>query len=268
MKRILMAAAIATAFTASPTMAATFSSASLSNYKVSLVDLDLEDGITPSIYFYPTVSSEIRIATDSSDPLKLLSIKGDNISPTSVTVTKAAYTASASIFGDNIDHKVLQVSGNSLEGGVSNDYTYYSHIDDTVFFTLSAKTQLTITADALFYAETTADMAAYERASTYAILAFGGGVNFDADPGSLSSLGVGIYRASNLSELMLLSVMTQSGYGYEYTGSFYSSVVLDGISHAEYPGPSAVPVPAALPLMASALGLFGLGAKRRKALKT
>ncbi|HEY0562213.1 MAG TPA: VPLPA-CTERM sorting domain-containing protein [Methylophilus sp.] len=31
--------------------------------------------------------------------------------------------------------------------------------------------------------------------------------------------------------------------------------------------PSAVPLPAALPLMASALGLFGLGAKRRKAVK-
>ena len=31
--------------------------------------------------------------------------------------------------------------------------------------------------------------------------------------------------------------------------------------------PSEVPVPAALPLMASALGVFGLGAKRRKALK-
>lgn len=62
MKRILMTVAIATAFTASPTMAASYSSASLSNFQVSLVDLDLADGITPNITFQPSYYSSFWVA--------------------------------------------------------------------------------------------------------------------------------------------------------------------------------------------------------------
>lgn len=53
MKKLLLAAAFASAFTAMPTMAASYSQASLSNFQVSLVDLDINDGITPFIEFRP-----------------------------------------------------------------------------------------------------------------------------------------------------------------------------------------------------------------------
>ena len=55
MKNLLLAAAIA-ASTASPSvMAAIYSSASLSNINIALIDLDLTDNIESKISFFPPV---------------------------------------------------------------------------------------------------------------------------------------------------------------------------------------------------------------------
>ena len=140
-----MAAAIAIAFTAIPSIASTFSSASLSNFTFTLVDLDLNDGIIPKITFGSNTKSYLGVSSDSSDPTKVLSIEGDNISPTMLTITRADYTASASVSGDNFDNKVLQVSGNSLGEIMSGiQYIYSGQVTDIVPFILSGKTQLTL----------------------------------------------------------------------------------------------------------------------------
>ena len=53
------------------------------------------------------------------------------------------------------------------------------------------------------------------------------------------------------------NVLSQESNGYLYNYSY-----TNGLTYAE---PSAVPVPAALPLMASALGVFGIARRRNKA---
>lgn len=274
-----MAAAIATAFSASPTMAASYSSASLSNFKVSLVDLDLEDGVTPSVSFthnwWSGAFGSIYKSSRGEAGIFILD------APASKTITNTANTASASFSGDNFDNKVLQASGNSLGGGLIirdksrvkryDSAGYLSSLNDRVPFTLSPNTQLNITADALNYVETTIGADAHERAYSVAKLAISRdrfyGAFYDFDTVEFAAPIFGEGSALKLSELTLLSAMLNNIDEQEFTGFIESNLFNAGASFAEVPRPTVVPVPAALPLMASALGLFGLGAKRRKALK-
>lgn len=285
MKRILMAAAIATAFTAFPTMAATFSSASLSNYNVSLVDLDLEDGITPSITFKPVNNGSYLgggtiSGTRHGSPLyqsfyRSLSVIG----PASEMINSITTNASASISGDSFYNRSLEVSGGSLgAGAIGTNDEYYSVIAETLSYTLTANTQLNITADALKYAEHTVGKAAREYAhsrismftSGAAINVYGEPYGYDSyniyDPNTFDSIYYDNDTAFNLSQLMLYSLSVKNRYTDQFTGYLTSIIEVKGAS-SERTSLTAVPVPAALPLMASAVGLFGLGAKRRKALK-
>ena len=62
MKHLLMVATITATFTASPAMAASYSSASLSNFKIEVIDLDLEDGNSSSVSFVnPSSNISLRI---------------------------------------------------------------------------------------------------------------------------------------------------------------------------------------------------------------
>lgn len=277
-----MAAAIATAFTASPTMAASYSSASLSNFQVSLVDLDLNDGITPSITFQPNYHSFFRISARpfGADSSEFFSLDGDDISPLSKTITHISNNVSASISGDNFANRVFQASGNSSGEeifGISSQ-GYVARIADRFSYILSANTQLNITAKALNYMETTAtaaDVAAsrYEYAASSASLFITGSnnINFtsDLDQKGLISYFYQSMTPINLNELTLLSLTLDNIGEQKLAGVISSSIGVDGTSYTGFVDPnlSAIPVPAALPLMASAVGLFGLGAKRRKALK-
>ena len=89
------------------------------------------------------------------------------------------------------------------------------------------------------------------------------GRDSDSDGSSLTAFGNVNASAQNLNELVLLSVTVNNRDEREYTGLIISLLGTGGYSYSEIVDvPSEVPVPAALPLMASALGLFGLS--RRK----
>lgn len=267
MKRILITAAIATAFSASSAMAVSFSSASLSNYKVTLVDLDLEDGITPSINFTSTTFSNLSasVRTLGTDEYKnaFSTNNGDGLLPQ--TITENGNTASASLSGNNINNQVLQVSGSSLGSSVrGNQFGYTSTVYDEINYILSPNTQLNITADAFNYVETTDGRAdANEYAYSYASLAlYEDDFINDADAIELTVEALVNGPTFKLSELTLLNVAYENIGEQEYAGSVVSYILNYGDSYAELIEPNPVPVPAALPLMASALGLFGLS--RRK----
>lgn len=174
----------------------------------------------------------------------------------------------------------MQASGNSSGEDVygNNNQGYNSRIFvDKIAYTLSANTQLNVTAEALNYIETTAsaaDVTAGLReyaASSSTLGLYGKGLYgniFDYDSKGLISYSYENNTAIKLNEFTLLSLTHDNIGAQELTGFITGSIGTDGTSFTGYINPpSAVPVPAALPLMASALGLFGLGAKRRKALK-
>ena len=146
MKRILMAAAIATAFITLPTMASVYSTASLNNFRLELVDLNLEDGITPSVIFTQSISSQIngtvqyfgngKVHLDVQDNFYQ---KGDFNKVLSGSVSDSLSTASAFYeAGENFGLS-YQASGNTAgntELGVYGGYISSSF--DFLYFTLSA----------------------------------------------------------------------------------------------------------------------------------
>ena len=270
MKRILVTVAIATAFSASPTMAASYSNASLSNFQVSLVDLDLEDGVTPSVSLKPYYSF-LRLSASSAFFSYGLDKQTNGIRSVSRELNNTTNTARASVHGDNIDNKVLQVSGRSVGHSSVYQHGYQSAVSDGFRYTLTPNTQLNITAEARNYVETTIGTAdENEYADSYAGMQImrNNGSGLQNSNNYLVASSLLNDSALKLRELTLLSLMVDNGGGQELTGFFQSIVFTNGFSDAkENEIPAQVPVPAALPLMASSIGLFGLGAKRRKALK-
>ena len=271
MKRILMAAAIATAFTASPSMAASLSSASLSNFQVYLFDLDYNDGINSSINFQPTSYSNLNgsINKPGASQETTFRVAGDDISPVSKTITNSMNTASASISGDSLYNTVLKASGETLgTKGKENNERYLSIASNKIYFTITPNTYLSISADAQQYIETTDGTSdANEYALSWVTL------SFYNDSGSTVSYynsfidSTGEYTAKEVNKSWNLSAIMENSSNQEYTGYFQSNILVYGTSNAEISKDnnlSEVPVPAALPLMASALGIFGLARRRNK----
>ena len=266
-----MVAAISAAFGASPSMAAIYSSANLNNYRVSLVDLDLEDGINPSItfqlgfeYLYGYVSGP-----NSPEPY---SANDQNISPISKTGTNTINTSTTTITGNTLETTELKVSGSSLaqQEGVES-FGYLASVNKSDYFTLSANTRVSFTLDSLNYIETINDTGGSAFAYTNSYLEVSGynlidnvRVNFNSDSDEIYFEGASGEYDFNFALLTMMNVVFDNYDNSELFGFFYSGANVSGTKTS---APSTVPLPAALPLMASTLGFFGLCAKRRKALK-
>ena len=147
--------------------------------------------------------------------------------------------------------------GNSL--GV---YSYfYSQSYDQLFYTLSPNTRLEFIADSNLFVETTSSDA-FEYA--YAINQSYG---YDYSNGSSSNnyyaeVYADFYDSKAVSELKSLNVYIDNILPQESNGFLTNYANVYGYTKA---ATLEVPVPAALPLMASALGVFGIARRRNKA---
>ena len=270
MKNLLIAAAIAAA-TASPSvMAASTATATLSNFNFTLFDLNIDDGLNPSATLFGTNQSDITLAViknnlvdpTAGQPFEVVSTSGGgNLETITIGPNTANGRTSNGFFTSPI---ILEVSGTSL-GGSNFDVGYNAAVSDLFSFEIGANTRLVITADAFVDAQV--DDLSKENAQSTA------GINLFTFSSTLANdavqINTGNFGESNLTNQVLLSLVFDNVGENQIFANFSSFVQVNGFSKLdiENPNPSAVPVPAALPLMASALGLFGFGAMRRKASK-
>lgn len=275
MKPRIFAVALLSALSASPVMAGVYSSASLSNFTLSLVDLDLNDGVAPSISFQQGFENINNFVSGPNPDAKLFN--GQNLAPISVTSTNGDNTANSNIFGSSISNFNISVSGETLSpvpyAGDFN-YGYFAIASVSNYFTLSPNTSVNFTISSVNYMQTTEGTGASTDAFTISRLdARGYNLVNDTPVNSIGDVDRYSFNALNfeggvdftLNELTLLSVTLNNKFDSPLNGVLFSDVHTAG--NIYYETPSAVPVPAALPLMATALGIFGIGAKRRKASK-
>lgn len=272
MKSILIVAAIVTGFTALPAFAASYSYACLSNFQVTLIDLDSNDGITPFIEFRPIDSVTTGRYTRSIYGYAHDSANGsiytgfvdqiDDLNSLSNTVTLTTNTASASINGENYVNRVLQTNSNSLGAKKGEDnFGYDSGAIDNFHFTLSGNTQLKITADAFNYVELTGEKKAHEYAVSSAYLYINVFRFQDTHQVILDSDDYDSKKDFDMSMSTLITVMFLNENPNNVNGWAYSAISSSGRSN-DVIKPSAVPIPAALPLLASAFGVFGIARRR------
>ena len=276
MKNLLLAAAIA-ASTASPSvMAAIYSSASLSNINIALIDLDLTDNIQSKISFFPPVvdNSTFGVYSNSyaygilnnyvnfTEGYVKLSILNNTVSG---SVSNGSSVVNSAITLNELYATNLQTSGTLDDVSI---FTYFfSESKNRQLFTLSANTRLQITADSNLYLEATDNYIGSSQTSIKAELSNSNYydpiitasdsayLNSDINQPINQMKALSIF-IDNLTSLDVNGVLVNSAYNSGRNGEFSDTNL------------SSVPVPAALPLMASALGLFGLGAKRRKTAKS
>ena len=276
MKHLLMVATITATFTASPAMAASYSSASLSNFKIELIDLDLEDGNSSSVSFN-NPSSSISLSIPFVTKIKSVddntslseSINTDvSASVFRELISNPDIVESTSIFGTGVFFDNLRI-----EASVNNLNFFNNSVNGTarssIDYFLSSKSRLIITAEARNHIEIEAGTSGeniFRSASSFAALRANANSSSEDDSASLNAYGID-EPALELSEVSILSVMFDNLTDQQIRSKFTASVGVNGTFTRTTPQtdtPSAVPVPAALPLMASALGLFGFGAIRKK----
>lgn len=276
MKHLLIVAAFAVS-TASPSvMAAIYSSASLSNVNIALIDLDLTDNIESKISFFPPIIDNSTFGVYSNSYAygvlnNYVNFTEGYVKPSilnntvSGSVSNASSIVSSAITFNESYATNLQTSG-TLDG--LSIFTYFfSESRNRSTFSLSANTRLQITADSNTYLETSGNYVGSSQTSIEAQL---DRTNFN-DPIIAASDSLALYSGLNhqANEMKALSIFIDNFTSQDVVGSLryyaYNSGRNGEFSDAAV---SSVPVPAALPLMASALGLFGFGAIRRKTTKS
>ena len=163
MKHLIVVVAFAATTAAPSVMAAVYANASLSNIQYKLVDLDVNDGINPSVtftsaYSYSALSGSISDNNSNSDSFNQNSTLN---SLTSGAVSDSLNSASGSINYNDSYATNLQASGSTL-GNTSGTYSYFQGQSiDQQYYTLSPNTRLELSADSNLSVETTSS-SAYE----------------------------------------------------------------------------------------------------------
>lgn len=262
MKHLLIAAAIAASVASPSLMAASISSASLSHFTFSLEDIDSNDGITSSVSFNPLLNYSLQGALISF-PSTLQSFASNSTLTETIadSSSQASATFSRAIVFDNSAFLNTSLQTNGSTQGIMADSSNRATSSISAFqgFTLSANTILTIFVDSLLFNQTTVSGADSSAASSQIFFFNPTGTKNQDDHQLFESTS-----AQSFSEQKTLSINFFNVTGEEVLGSFGASVNVDVTSNATTSPPSAVPVPAALPLMASALGIFGLARRRNK----
>lgn len=263
-KRNAPVAALACAVLAFSTNAfgAASSSATLTNFRITLSDMDLNDGITPGITFGSGVLSYasaqvLQYAAPSASDNKGRFGAGP-FAPASASASLARAQATANVSGDGTwTGLASSAQGSAIGGpaGETSDYSAYGNAPNNyVSFTMTANTAVTFTAYATATASVT--VGSGERASAYADLAVYSDYPIDLDTMTQSAYFLGA-PASSQTKTGDIFVTLQNPGQTELVGYLLSGTGASGSSIAP------IPEPTSLALMLAGVGVIGAAARRR-----
>jgi hypothetical protein len=175
MKLLKPIASIAIIACSVPAWAQSFSSATISNVAVTLIDLDLNDGITPAITFNPAGIYNAWVATTlyefhSNAPLWANGthvVASSKFGPVTSSDAGPLISGSASVFGDGtLGGTVLQATGTSTSTPYAETYYFVDAgmlrdtetINGAEAFSLTAHTRVIFSADVDLFARVTNEL--------------------------------------------------------------------------------------------------------------
>jgi PEP-CTERM motif len=246
MARLSALVAVVAALAVAPVQAASFASASMSDFRITLFDLNPTDGITPRITFpSPYQGDGAAAQADNRE-----SFAPDGTGPFNLNVATALSSARAVFNGTGPTNITSMTTSGSARGAPGSSYsTNASMFSD---FTVTANTRVEFSALAKAEATTTIGQDPFGGSEQALAGAFfnnvvGVAANFfpGESPGTVSSAGVVTLSFSNLT-------------GGDMVGGLDINVGVQGFS-------STVPEPETYAMMVAGLGLLSFMLRRRRA---
>lgn len=251
LKKIAILSAAGLAFGASNAQAQSHAAASFGTLTFTLVDLDLSDGITPSIT-YSASSSTVNARIYDSDGYSI-----DNQSDSSTSINPGISITSA--YAGVTSTSIVNGTSVSVNGASVTDLVwFYGDAQKTTSYTLSANTGLIVSGT--FTATVTGPQ---PTPTTYASLQSGGLIyitNAWGEGLAQYTGGAWTYTGvdTNLSEDFTLTVTNAAA--TELNGTILANVYQGGSQGLI----STVPEPETYGMMMAGLGLLGVAARRKQ----
>lgn len=286
MKRITtISLLIAAVFSSNAAHAEVVSYAWVGPVSFMLADLDVNDGITPSIQFYGSETSNGGQVYNIDNASNFSNIDGYSnyepgvYAPYSGSASNALTSASSSNSGTDYSNTNVTAQGSAI-GAPSLGSHYTASSSGRSYFTLSGNTAITFFADAQSYATSNApynpilglvEEYSFGYAYIYAQFTDSTGLTQGAGDGLVSESynynfnpTTGEYENVSQNQSRQLSFTINNTLAEIVNGDLSQLAGVEGYSYSDYVPPSSVPVPAAAWLFGSTMFGF-VGFKRRKA---
>lgn len=285
MKKLSLLSAVLAAFASTSLHAEVVSYAWVGSVSFTLADLDVNDGITPSIQFYGSETSNfgevyhIDSASNFSGHNSYSNYTADVYAPYSGSASNSLAAASSSVSGTDLTNTNVTAQGSAVGSALlSGNYGAVSL--GRSFFTLSGNTAITFFADAQSYATSNAPydpilglLDEYSAGNAYIFGQFtdstgltqgAGDFLFSQSYNYFFNPATGEYENVSQNQSRQLSFTFNNTLAEIVYGDLQQLAGVNGYSYSDYVPPSSVPVPAAAWLFGSAMLGF-VGFKRRKA---